>query len=91
MELSLNGGMTFGKSIAVQFFCFLLFILCINEISDGIESGIHLFADDCVCCQEMKGTGDIAKLQNEINIQVGWVRKWHVRFTSVKCKMMQLR
>ena len=32
----------------------LLFSLYINDISSDIESEIRLFADDCVCCREIK-------------------------------------
>ena len=43
----------------------LLFSLYINDIMDGIESEIHLFADDCVCYRQIDCTEDTSKLQKE--------------------------
>ena len=37
----------------------LLFSLYINYITTDIDSEIMLFADDCVCYREIKGTEDI--------------------------------
>ena len=36
----------------------LLFSLHINDIMSNIESEIRLFADDCVCCREIKDIED---------------------------------
>ena len=40
----------------------LLFPLYINDFSPDIESEIRLFADDCVCCREIKDEEDTIKL-----------------------------
>ena len=32
----------------------LLFSLYINDITEDIDSELRLFADDCVCCREIK-------------------------------------
>ena len=45
----------------------LLFSLYINDISADIESEIRLFADDCVCCREIKDIEDTVKLQKNID------------------------
>ena len=45
----------------------LLFSLSINDISNGIESEIRLFADDDVCYNGIKDVGDMAKLQKFID------------------------
>ena len=68
----------------------LLFSLYINDISSDIESEIRLFADDCVCCREIKDDEDSMKLQRDIDRLDSWARKWGMRFQSVKCNMMQL-
>ena len=41
----------------------LLFSLYINDIPNGIDSQIRLFADDCVCYREIKTVEDTLKLQ----------------------------
>ena len=68
----------------------LLFSLYINDISSDIESEIRLFADDCVCCREIKDEEDTMKLQRDIDRLDSWARKWGMRFQPVKCNMMQL-
>ena len=68
----------------------LLVSLYINDISSDIESEIRLFADDCVCCREIKDEEDIIKLQRDIDRLGSWARKWGMRFQPFKCNMMQL-
>ena len=36
----------------------LLFSLCINDITEDIDSELKHFADDCVCYREIKDTED---------------------------------
>ena len=41
----------------------LMFLLCINDIGDNIESQIRLFADDTILYTVIKGMGDASLLQ----------------------------
>ena len=68
----------------------LLFSLYINDISVGIDSQIRLFADYCVCYQEIKTVEETLKLQKDIDLSGSWARKWGMKFQPVKCNMMQL-
>ena len=68
----------------------MLFSLYINDITTDIDSEIRLFADDCVCYREIKGTEDTVKLQEDIDRLGCWVRKWGMRFQPVKCNIMQI-
>ena len=52
----------------------LLFSLHINDISSDIESEIRLFADDCVCCREIKNKEGTLKLQKAIDRLGTWAR-----------------
>ena len=56
----------------------------------GIESGIHLFADDYVCYRQIDSTIDTSKLQRDIDELGKWARKWGMRFQPVKCNIIQL-
>ena len=58
-------------------------------ISD-IESEIRFFADACVCYREIKDEEVNLKLQGAIDRLGCWVRKWGIRFQTVKCSMMHL-
>ena len=68
----------------------MLFSLNINDITTDIDSEIRLFADDCVCYREIKGTEDTVKLQEDIGRLGCWARKWGMRLQSVKCNIMQI-
>ena len=43
--------------------CFSLFSLYISDTTSDIEPEIRLFADECVCCREIKDREDTLKLQ----------------------------
>ena len=68
----------------------VLFSLYINDITTDIDSEISLFADDCVCYREIKGTEDTVQLQEDIDRLGCWARKWGMRFQPVKCNIMQI-
>ena len=53
----------------------LLFSLYINDITTDTDSEIRLFADDCVCYREIKGTEDTVKLLEDIDRLGCWARK----------------
>ena len=68
----------------------VLFSLYINDITTDTDSETRLFADDCVCYREIKGTEDTVKLQEDIDRLGFWARKWGMRFQPVKCNIMQI-
>ena len=57
----------------------LLFSLFINDIFTDIDSEIRLFADDCVCCREIRDTDDSLKLQKDIDRIEFWASNWGAR------------
>ena len=68
----------------------LLLSLYMNGIRTDIDSEIRLFADDCVCYREIKGTQDTGKLQKDLDRLCCWARKLGMRFQTVKCNIMQI-
>ena len=50
----------------------LLSSLYINDIPVGIDSQIRLFADECVCYQQIKTVEDTLKLQKDIDLLGSW-------------------
>ena len=67
----------------------LFFSLYINDIKIDSDSKIRLFADDCVCYCEIKGTEGTVKFQEDIDRLGSWARKWGMGFQPVKCNIMQ--
>ena len=55
-----------------------------------IQSEIRLFAENCVCCREIKDMEDTLKFQKDIDHLGIWARKEGMRFQPVKCNIMQL-
>ena len=52
----------------------LLFLLCVNDTTKGIDSELRLFADDYVCYCDIKNSEDIVKLQEDIDCLGCWAR-----------------
>lgn len=68
----------------------LLFILYINDIIQGVNSNIRLFADDCILYREIHSIEDQIILQNDINTLHNWATKWHMKFNSSKCYVLPI-
>lgn len=45
----------------------LLFLICINDITENLESTVRLFADDCLVYREIRSMTDIRILQDDLN------------------------
>ena len=70
----------------------MLFLLFINDISDGVKSPIRLFADDCVLYLAIKKTADALQLQKDLSSLESWAQKWQMNFNVKKCyKLMVTR
>ena len=60
----------------------LLFLIYMNDITDGIESDILIFTDDTslfVCGSDSAQTTEILRISD-------WATKWKVRFNATKTK-----
>ena len=67
----------------------LLFLIYINDLPDGIDSYISLFADDVKLIVSSK---NIAKTQEDLKKLEEWQKKWLLRFNMAdnKCKVLHL-
>ena len=65
----------------------LLFIIYINDIIDGLESEILIFADDCSLIASGKDpTETTEKINRDLNRISIWAKKWKVTFNAGKSK-----
>ena len=64
-----------------------LFLLYINDITEGISSQIKLLADDCLIYRAIHSTVDHQSLQQDLTTLSKWVDK---SFNISKCKIMQV-
>lgn len=67
----------------------LLFLLYINDISDGVNSQIGLFADDCIVHRTILGQGDENALQNDLDSLQRWSDRWLLKFNVSKCNHLR--
>ena len=68
----------------------ILFLLFINDISQGTSSKIRLFADDTIIYRPVRSTADAAALQKDIDILDRWSRDWMMEFHPDKCKVIHI-
>ena len=65
----------------------LLFIIYINDIIDGLESDILIFADDCSLLACGKDPAETAEQLNRDLQKISmWAQKWKVKFNAGKSK-----
>ena len=69
-----------------------MFSLYIDDISTDIDSEIRLFADDCLCYQEIKNTEERGHIEtSERYRSTGMLGKeMEYGFQPVKCNMIQI-
>ena len=68
----------------------ILFLFYINDLVDGLECPILLFADDAKIFKELKTPEDINALARDMERIQQWSRKWLLEFNEEKCKTMHI-
>lgn len=66
----------------------LLFLIFINDITDGVFSNMRLFADDCVLYRTICRTEDSGVLQQDLERINLWCEKWRMQLNLAKCAHM---
>ena len=67
----------------------LMFLLYINDITQGINSPLRLFADDCLLYRVINSIGDTSRLQEDLNRLSEWADIWQLRFNITKCTVIR--
>ena len=68
----------------------LLFILFVNDITDGVQGTLEMFADDSKLYITIKDPHDIDILQQDLNYISSWSKLWLLNFNTTKCSVMHL-
>ena len=66
------------------------FLLFINDLPNGIESSVRLFADDCILYSTVAGPEDVGRLQRDLDTLTTWQNKWQMAFNAQKCYVMRI-
>ena len=61
-----------------------------NDLPDCVESGIRLFADDCILYRCIKKQKDCDTLQQDLNNLAAWEKKWGMAFHPEKCSAIRV-
>jgi len=67
----------------------LMFLLYINDITQGINSPLRLFADDCLLYRIISSIEDTVRLQEDLNRLSEWTDTWQFRFNITKCSVIR--
>ena len=67
-----------------------MFLLFVNDITEGITSPIRLFADDCLIYREIDSPAAQHQLQQDLDRLQAWADKWLMEFNVKKCFAMQI-
>ena len=67
----------------------LLFILYVNDISDGCSSTVSSFADNVKIFRKIKSTSDSDLLQNDLKLLEIWAKRWKMYFNVKNVKLCQ--
>ena len=68
----------------------ILFIIFINDIHEGINSCIKLYADDTKLFRVIKDDNDPKTLQDDIYRLSSWADKWQLKFHPEKCRILHV-
>ena len=64
----------------------LIFLLYINDIGDGIDSQIQLFADSTILYTVINSMGDTSTLQRDLDRLTDWSQLWQMSLTLINAK-----
>ena len=67
----------------------LLFLVYINDITDNLQTDIHLYADDAVLMCSLNLTANaINQINEDLQRLHAWSQKWHMSFNATNTKYM---
>lgn len=68
----------------------IMFQIYINDIQEGVNSYINLFADDAKLLKVIKSQVDCIEMQRDIDNMYEWSKKWKLEFNAKKCHAMEM-
>ena len=60
-----------------------LFLVYINDIANGIQSQLRLFADDCIIYRTINTPEDHTTLQQDLNHLSKWATTWQIKWNLI--------
>ena len=67
-----------------------LFLLYINDLAQGLDSTVRLFADDTIAYLTIGDTADADRLQGDLDRLAHWEDLWQMQFHPDKCQVLRV-
>ena len=68
----------------------ILFLIYINDMPEGVNSYMNLFADDAKLCRRVRTEEDCKVLQEDLDRIWRWSKKWEMEFNVSKSHVMEM-
>ena len=68
----------------------IMFLVYINDFTEGVSSYISLFADDAKLLRKIRNHKDCEELQNDINKIYEWSMIWEMEFNAKICRVLEM-
>ena len=68
----------------------VLFVIYINDMPEGVNSYINMFADDAKMMRKVTHERDCEELERDLERVHEWSRKWGMEFNAKKCHVMEM-
>lgn len=68
----------------------ILFLTYINDIVEGINCQLRLFADDALLYTKINNHNDHYKIQKDLDTLENWAATWDMRFNPSKCYILSI-
>jgi len=68
----------------------ILFLIYINDMPEGVNSYMNLFADDAKLCRRVRVEEDCKILQEDLDKIWMWSKKWEMEFNISKSHVMEM-
>ena len=67
----------------------VMFGIYVNDMVDGIDSYMNLFADDAKMMRRVESVNDCRNLQEDLDKISDWSKTWKMEFNLRKCKVLE--
>ena len=67
-----------------------LFLLYINDLAQGLDSTVRLFADDTIAYMVIDNSSDGSRLQQDLDRLAHWEDVWQMQFHPEKCQVLRV-
>ena len=68
----------------------IMFLIYINDMTEGVSSYISLFADDVKLLRKIGNHKGCEELQNDINKIYEWSNTWEMQYNAKKCHVLEM-